>query len=217
MAWVPCQKCAAGKLLVVFAWNGGKTKISPKQVCARWKVQNGKRSIRGRGSHFYFSRRKQFFFLFARRVSAENFKKSFETSLQIGKKKKSKNSPKKMKEKKKREKKMSCHKSRRKLVMWFEWLEAPERSSLPATIQTTTFPPGLYRTPSRNKDTVKRKRNIIYIRLVVVRVVESTPAHLYTQYTRLYDISGPVLLPGILTCRLDAFFFSILILCAKVR
>jgi hypothetical protein len=92
-----------------------------------------------------------------------------------------------MKEKKKKEKKMSCHKSRRKLVMWFEWLEAPERSSLPATIQTTTFPPGLYRTPSRNKDRVKRKRNIIYMRLVVVRVVESTPAHLYS--THVYTIS----------------------------
>lgn len=138
-------------------------------------------------------------------MSAENFKKSFETSLKIGKK--IKKFTEKDEGEKKREKKMSCHKSRRKLVMWFEWLEAPERSSLPATIQTTTFPPGLYRTPSRNKDTVKRKRNIIYIRLVVVRVVESTPAHLYTQYTRLYDIPGPVLLPGILTCRLDAFFF----------
>lgn len=89
---------------------------------------------------------------------------------------------------KKREKKMSCHKSRRKLVMWFEWLEAPARSSLPATTQTTTFPPGLYRTPSRNKDRVKRKRNIIYMRLVVlVRVVESTPAHLYS--THVYTIS----------------------------
>ncbi len=87
-------------------------------------------------------------------------------------------------------KKMSCHKSRRKLVMWFGLLEAPAFLFARQYRQQRSLQ-GYNRTPSRNEG--QRERGIC------IRdrwcAVESTPAHLYS--TPVYDIPGPVLLPGI--------------------